>query len=558
LTATGALWFPARMTNILSEQKRQQVVALARLGWSLRRIEEATGVRRETAAAYLRAAGIAVKRPGWRHRAPPESNPAIQTSTDPDPAFGSKPAMQVSTDPASWPPPPRRSPQASVCEPYREWIAEALGRGRNAVAIYQELVDRHGFGARYASVRRFVAKLRTEAGAGSEREAHPVITTAPGEEGQVDYGGDGPMVRDPESGKYRRARLFLLTLGFSRKTVRLLSFRSSAEIWCQLHEQSFRRLGGAPRILVPDNLKEGVLKPDVYDPTLNPLYRDVLAHYGVTGLPCRVRHPDRKGKVERSIGHTQGTALRGLRFESLAAAQAHLDHWSERWADTRIHGTTKRQVAAMFAEEKPHLLPLPAEPFRFYRFGTRTVHLDGAVEVEGAYYHLPPGWLGRRVAVQWDLLHVRILDLATGALVREHVVQKRGHRALRDEDRPKRTPPTTLTLLARAARAGPHVGVLCEAIHRQDGEAGVRRILGVLSLATRHGAARAEEACSEALQLGVPTYRFVERYLTRTAPRPPIPLKQIDPLIRELQVYRDAVERLGEPPNPDDGGNIPS
>jgi hypothetical protein len=366
------------------------------------------------------------------------------------------------------------------------------------------------------------------------------------------------MVRDPESRKYRRTRLFLLTLGCSRKAVRLLSFRSSAEIWCRLHEQSFRRLGGAPRILVMDNLKEGVAKPDVFDPALNPLYRDFLSHYGVTALPCRVRHPNRKGKVERSIGHTQGTALRGLRFESLEAAQAHLDHWSERWADTRIHGMTKRQVAAMFAEEKPHLLPLPAEPFRFYRFGTRIVHLDGAVEVEGAYYALPPGWLGRRVCVQWDALHVRILDPVTGALVREHVRQKRGHRALRDEDRPKRTPPTTLTLLARAARAGRNVGALCEAIHRQEGEAGVRRILGVLSLAKRHGAGRAEEACTEALQLGVPTYRFVERYLVRTAPKAPLALKQIDPLIRELQVYRDAVERLGGDPNPEEGETTPS
>ena len=63
-------------------------------------------------------------------------------------------------------------------------------------------------------------------------------------------------------------------------------------------------------------------------------------------------------------------------------AQTYLDHWEERWADTRIHGTTKRQVAAMFAEERPALLPLPVEPFRYYQYGERTVHLDGCVEVE--------------------------------------------------------------------------------------------------------------------------------------------------------------------------------
>jgi hypothetical protein len=119
-----------------------------------------------------------------------------------------------------------------------------------------------------------------------------------------------------------------------------------------------------------------VLTADIYDPALNPLYRDVLAHYGVVALPCRVGDPDRKGKVESAIGHTQA-ALKGLRFETLEAAQDYLDRWDARWADTRIHGTTKRQVAVMFAEERPALRPLPVEPFRYYQFGRRTATKSG-------------------------------------------------------------------------------------------------------------------------------------------------------------------------------------
>ena len=127
-----------------------------------------------------------------------------------------------------------------------------------------------------------------------------------------------------------------------------------------------------------------------------------------------------KGKVEAGVGHAQKTPLKGLRFEKLEDAQAYLDHWEERWADTRIHGTTKRQVAVMFAEERPHLLPLPVEPFRYYQYGERVVHLDGCVEVEAAYYSAPPGWIGRRVHVQWDGFHVRILAPHTNQLIREH------------------------------------------------------------------------------------------------------------------------------------------
>jgi transposase len=434
---------------------------------------------------------------------------------------------------------PGRSPQASACEPFREWIEAGVRQGRPAMSIWQDLVDDHGFPSSYASVRRFVAKLRTEA----PRDAHPVIETAPGEEGQVDY-GDGPMVRHPASGKYRRTRLFVFTLGYSRKCARLLVWKSSSQVWSELHEKAFRRLGGAPRVVVLDNLKEGVLKPDVYDPALNPLYRDVLAHYGVTALPCRVRHPDRKGKVESGVRHAQ-QKVRGMRFESIDQAQTYLDGWERRWADTRIHGTTKRQVAAMYAEERSHLLALPLEPFRYYAHGERTVHLDGAIEVEGAFYHAPPGWLGRRVAVQWDALRVRMLDPATGELLREHVRQERGRRRMREEDRPKRTPATTLQLLARAERAGGHVGVVCQKIHRLDGEPGVRRILGMLSLCKRHGVTRVDDACAAALTLELPNYRFVKRYLERQASLP-LTLKQVDPLIRELTHYRDLIDRRTE------------
>ena len=425
---------------------------------------------------------------------------------------------------------------ASACEPYREIIELGLSRDRNAMAIWQDLVSDHGFQCGYQSVRRFAYKLR----GAQQPQARAVILTAPGEEGQVDY-GSGPMVRDAQNGKYRRTRLFVLTLGYSRKAVRLLVFRSSTRIWAELHEKAFRRLGGAPRILVLDNLREGVLVPDVYDATLNPLYRDMLSHYGAVALPCRIQDPDRKGKVESAVGHAKKTPLKGQRFESLEQAQVYLDRWETNWADTRIHGTTKRQVAAMFAEEKPTLLPLPVEPFRYYQYGERVVHLDGCVEVEAAYYGLPPGWIGRGVRVQWDELCVRILDPKTGLLLREHLRQKRGWYRIQSEDHPQQTPFRVVQLLGRAGRAGTHVGTLCNLIYSQQGEVGVRRILGVLSLAKKYGTAAVDEACAAALEMGVHEYRFVRRYLER-CPQAPLSLRQVDPLIRELVHYRDLIQ----------------
>jgi hypothetical protein len=246
----------------------------------------------------------------------------------------------------------------------------------------------------------------------------------------------------------------------------------------------------------------------------------------------------RKGKVESGVGHAQKTPLKGLRFESLEQAQAYLDGWEARWADTRIHGTTKRQVAVMFAEEKPALLPLPIEPFRYYQYGDRTVHLDGCVEVEAAYYSAPPGWIGRWIKVQWDGWLVRLLDPKSGQLLREHLRQKRGWYRIQEEDHPARTPLRVSQVLCRAERAGSHIGTLCNLIYRQQGEVGIRRILGVLSLAKKFGTAATEDACAAALEMGVHEYRFVRRYLERG---PQLSLKQVDPLIRELVHYRDLI-----------------
>jgi transposase len=286
------------VSNVLNEEKKKQVIALGQLGWALRRIEKETGIRRETAAGYLKAAGIPVRPAGgWGKRKPPPSKPANEVTTGPAAA---KPAngAQVTTgsDEGSKPP----DPTASASEPYRELIESALSQGRNAMSIWQELVDRYSFTGAYESVKRYVRKLRGT----QSPEARAIIQT---DRAKNRRSITAPVRCDAQTGKYRRTRLFVLTLGFSRKSVHLLCFHSSARIWAELHEQAFRRLGGTTRVVVLDNLKEAVLKTDIHDPGVNPLYRDVLAHYGAVAMPCRIQDPDRKGKVESGVGHAQKT-----------------------------------------------------------------------------------------------------------------------------------------------------------------------------------------------------------------------------------------------------------
>jgi hypothetical protein len=222
------------MANVLNEEKKQQISALGRLGWSLRRMQQATGIRRETAGAYLKAAGIAVRPPsGWGQCEPKPANEVITDSGAAKPAI---PVIPDPLDPNCNPSPENLStkgkakatsnpanenevitdsavvPGPSACAPYREAIDLGLNRGRNAMAIWQDLVSEYGFASSYQSVQRFVRKWRGV----QTPEAGVVIVTAAGQEAQVDY-GTGPMVRDPESRKYRRTRLFVMTLGCSRK-----------------------------------------------------------------------------------------------------------------------------------------------------------------------------------------------------------------------------------------------------------------------------------------------------------------------------------------------------
>ncbi len=139
-------------------------------------------------------------------------------------------------------------------------------------------------------------------------------------------------------------------------------------------------------------------------------------------------------------------------------------------------------------------------------------------------------------------------DLIVAAqLLREHVRAARGWHRIADADRPARTPASTVALLARARHAGAHLHTVCTYIHDHEGAAGVRRILGVLALAKHYGPATADEAAKAALDLQVPTYRFLRRYLERR-PAAPLTLTQVDPLIRQLTLYRDLIDRqTGDP-----------
>jgi transposase len=485
--------------NELSVSDQEKILGLLRLGWSERRIARETGHHRKSIRRLKDELGAA---------------------SQADAPAPSSEAAAVQSAPAS----------RSACEPHREFVEEAVGKGRNATAIYQDLVENHGYAGAYNAVKRFVRTLKP----GREAYAKCRFETEPGQEAQVDYGEGAPTL-DPRTGKYRKPRLFVMTLGCSRHSYRTTVWKSSQETWCKLHEDAFAYFGGAPLMMRLDNLREGVIAPDIYDPELNPLYAAMLTHYGIVALPCRPYAPDAKGKVESAVGYTQSTALKGRRFESIDEQNAFLLHWNETWAATRIHGTTKRQVREMFEQERPALQTLPPTRFEYYSILERRVHLDAHIEVAGAYYSAPPRYVGRKVIVHAGNPWLRIIDEKTKQCIREHAATHKGSRRTNDEDRPKQTPRAVLNLVESIAYSGPSCATFAQTLVAENGALAARSLYGLLSYIKQHGAETVEHACGVAVRMGAFRLRFVRVLLSRKVASQPLIDKH--PLIEAIATY---------------------
>lgn len=275
-------------------------------------------------------------------------------------------------------------------------------------------------------------------------------------------------------------------------------------------KRAFAFFGGTTQTIRLDNLKEAFSSPTFTTRRLNPLYAKMLGHYGVVPLPCRLYAPDLKGKVESAAGYTQKTALEGKRFESIEDENTHLSYWNERCAATRIHGTAKRQVRAMFEEERQFLQPLPTTRFEYYRICERTVHLDGHIEVERAYYSAPPRYVGSKVAVHVGRLWLRLLDPKTHECVREHsIALHKGQRRTAEVDRPKQTPVKIEKLVERIAGAGPGCAAFARKLLEDCGTLAARALYGMLDLLRNYEAAAVDDACPFATTSGISSLRFV-------------------------------------------------
>jgi transposase len=481
--------------NVLKPNLQVTIKTLLTKDLSQREINRKTGVDRKTIRRYGRLYALLA----------PQESEVSKSPTLTGVATGSNGPTDQNPPPRPPGPEPKLPKYArSACEDHREWIEHQVRLGRNAIAIYQDLVERFGFTHRYNSVKRFVRGLKKQ-----DPEQYDRLEFLMGEEAQVDYGLGALTLKNS---KYRRPRLFVMTLKYSGRAFRKVVWRSSKETWARLHEDAFRYFGGCTQYVTLDNLKEGVIKPDIYDPDLNPLYAAVLQHHDVVADPARVKDANRKGTVENAIKYTQNTALKGRKFESLEEQNKWLIHWEQSWAAQRIHGRAKRQVEAMYQEEKPYLKPLPLVPFRYFKQETRTVNDDGTVQIDNSYYAANPAPLYTQVPVRIYDDQIEILDPVRMEVIRRHPKSRyAGSLIMKPEDRIFNPSRETDRLLARAELIGPYSFHLCEKWFSEEGRSGQRRMYGLINLVRHHPAGYVEKAAEVALNNDLKSFKALRR-----------------------------------------------
>jgi transposase len=523
--------------------------SLYQQGWSQRRIARELDLNRETVARYLKGdpesskpANAPIGSPSEGELSKPASAPIGSLTESGD----SKPAnAPIGSDWESSPPPGKTdspiSPpnRASGCEPWRAVIKAKVELGLSAQRIYQDLTAEHGFQGSYFSVRRFVGRL-------SARMDLPVrrFESEPGGEAQVDFGTGAPLV-GPD-GKRRKTYVFRIVLSHSRKAYSEVVTRQTTDNFIRCIENAFHYFGGVPRRIVLDNLRAAVKKTDWFEPELNPKVRAFAEHYGTVFLPARPYRPTYKGKVERGVGYVQDNALKGRTFDGLESQNQFLLEWERTVADTRLHGTTRHQVGKRFLEvERPALLPLPPGRFPFFHEGRRTVHRDGHIEVDKAYYSVPPEYLARDVWARWDARMVRVFSDKM-VLIISHPKQEPGRFSTLGQhiasEKISGIERGAAWLLDRVRRIGPQSVRWAEATIQARGVEGVRVIQGLLSLAARHDASAIERACETAHGYGSFRLRTVRVLIDRqAASQERLPFLDNHTIIRNLSDYQKFV-----------------
>jgi len=425
----------------------------------------------------------------------------------------------------------------SDCQSYNDEIVAGVDQGLSAQRIWQDLGSKNGFTGSYQSVKRYIRQLKKK-----QPQRFWRMECQPGEEAQVDF-CSGYWLQE-EGGRKKKTHVLRIVLSYSRKAYSQAVLHQDTESFLRCIENGFRHFGGVTATLNLDNLKAAVIQADWYDPEINPKLIDFARFYATAVLPCKPRMARHKGKVENGMAYVQGNALAGRTFGSVAQLNAHLLDWEKNIADMRIHGTTRKQVCALFDAEKAHLKPLPSGLFPCFREGPRMVHRDSYVEVARAFYEVPAEYIGHSVWVRWDGRMVRVLTSELETIISHPQIEPgRFSKSLGCQGHPcPSIEESHGYYVKKVAPLGVHVLAWAQGTWETRGPIAIRLLQGLLGLTKNHRAADIDQACHKVLDCGQWKLKNIRSWLEHpTVAQATLPFLESHPLIRDMADYQAIV-----------------
>lgn len=423
-------------------------------------------------------------------------------------------------------------PQTARPEPDWAWVdAELRRKGVTLELLWIEYKRQHSEGYQYTW---FCQRYRRW-----QQQVDPVLrqTYRAGEKLFVDYAGQTLPILAPGTGEIRQAVLFVAVLGASNYTYAELQWAPDLPSWIGGHTRALEYFGGAPALVIPDNLKAGVKTASWYEPELNPTYAEWAAHYGTAVLPARPRHPRDRAKGEVGVQVAERWLLAVLRhetFTSLAAGNTALWALLARLNDRPFRKRAGSRRSLFETLDRPALRPLPQTPYEFAQWKQAKVSIDYHVAVEGNYYSVPYQLVGERVDLR--LTAHAVEAFRAGRRIASHA---RGHGRGEYHTDPHHRPQahqrylewSPSRLIRWATAVGPHTAQLVETIlqERPHPEQGYRACLGILRLGKYYPPARVEAAAARALAIHAHSYRSFKSILERGFDQLPLELEPAAP-----------------------------
>jgi transposase len=353
-----------------------------------------------------------------------------------------------------------------------------------------------------------------------------------GEKVFTDYAGDTLSIVAPTTGTKRPVYLFVACLGASNYTYAEGTLSMNLPSWIDSHVRAFEFFGGVPEIIVPDNTRCAVIKPDRYEPDLNPEFAEMAAHYGCGVIPARVRRPRDKAKVENAVLVAERwilAALRNRTFFSLTELNEAIAELLDKLNTRKFKAIDSTRCELFEKLDAPALRPLPTSRYQFAEWRTAKVNIDYHISVDKHFYSVPYQLVGKQLDIRLSATTIEVLHqnrrVAThirsyiqGAFTTDPAHRPKSHQKYLEW--------TPSRIISWAASKGPGIAALVTKIleTKPHPEMGYRACLGIIRLADKFSSERVEAAATRALRANAISYTSVKSILEKGLDR--LPLKQ--------------------------------